>query len=49
MDCALNSCAFLHSEIIKGIFLVSVKVEQSVDVPFSVSIPALDSCCIFWG
>ena len=45
----LNSCALLHSEIIKGIFPVSVKIEQPVDVPFSVSLPALDSGCTFGG
>lgn len=45
----MNSRALLHSEIIKGIFPVSVKTEQSVDVPFSVSLPALDSGCAFRG
>lgn len=47
--CALNRCVLLHSEIIKGVFPVSVKVEQSVDVLFSVSIPAFDSGCTFPG
>lgn len=49
MVCALNSCVLLCSEIIKDIFPVSVKIEQSVDVPFSVSLPALDSSCTFRG
>lgn len=49
VDWALNSNALLYGEIIKGILPVSVKIEQSVDVPFSLSLPALDSGCTFWG
>lgn len=45
VDCALKSCALLYSEIIKGVFPVSVKIEWSVNVPFSVSVLTLDSCC----